>query len=351
MTPIDTFTEAEALVEEFGPRPPGSDAERRAAQHLVSRLEGMGREATMEPFPVWPAWPLGYALTAGLAIVGSVLAVSSPILGTALVLVATVLAFLDLSGVSPTTRRLLGRRASQNVVSWGEREKPGALVLVANYDTGPARRVPLRPFFWAFLLILACCILRAAGLSGTFLTVLQFIPTVALIIYVPLLLDISLSKATDTGNAAGVALALRLADGAQLEHFGVHVVLTGSRHAMAQGMRAFLKRHRDQFARDSSAVVNLDALGSGELRHTTKEGPLVSVRSHPQLVALAEDDDVEDFKNRAPSDGYAAASAGLPSITIAGAGDERLDEQDLAAAERYCTELLARLDEEIGAQL
>ena len=35
--------------------------------------------------------------------------------------------FLDLAGISPTTRRLLGRRASQNVVSWGDRDMPGAL--------------------------------------------------------------------------------------------------------------------------------------------------------------------------------------------------------------------------------
>ena len=45
---MDAFTEAEALVDEFGPRPPGSDAERRAAQHLAKRLEGIGRDAHLE---------------------------------------------------------------------------------------------------------------------------------------------------------------------------------------------------------------------------------------------------------------------------------------------------------------
>ena len=144
MNQIDTFAEAEALVDGVGPRPPGSDAERRAARHLAERLEGLGREVVVEPFSVWPAWSVGYSINAIIAIIGSVLSVSSAKLGTGLVLLATALTFLDLSGITPTTRRLLGRRASQNVVSWGERERPGALLLLAHYDSGPARTWPLR---------------------------------------------------------------------------------------------------------------------------------------------------------------------------------------------------------------
>ena len=192
---MDAFAEAEALVDEFGPRPPGSDAERRAAQHLCRRLEALGRDAHLEAFSVWPAWATGYAINVGIAIVGSVLAVSSATLGTGLVLVATILTFLDLAGIAPTTRRLLGRRASQNVVSWGDRDKPGAVLLVAHYDSGPTRTWPLLPMFVAMLLVLACCVLRVGGMEGTSLTVVQFIPTVVLILYVALLLDIALSPA------------------------------------------------------------------------------------------------------------------------------------------------------------
>ena len=59
---LDTFAEAEALADEIGPRPAGSDAERRAARHLAGRLEGLGREVVVEPFAVWPAWQVGYAI-------------------------------------------------------------------------------------------------------------------------------------------------------------------------------------------------------------------------------------------------------------------------------------------------
>jgi hypothetical protein len=344
---MDAFAEAEALVDEFGPRPPGSDAERRAAQHLAKRLEELGREAYLEAFSVWPAWATGYAINAGVAIVGSVLAVSSATLGTGLVLLATILTFLDLGGITPTTRRLLGRRASQNVVSWGDRDKPGAVLLVAHYDTGPARTRALLPIFVALLLVLACCVLRAGGMEGTALTVVQFIPTVVLIVYVALLLDIALSPAVpgESDNASGVAVVLRLAERLDdLDYFGVHVLFTGSQKALTQGMRAFLQSHRKELKPGDTVVLNLDAVGGGELRETKREGPLLTVKSHPQLTGNLESD---GFTNREPSDGYAAASAGLPSVTLAGTTD-RLEEDNLAEAEEACVKLVERLDEELS---
>jgi hypothetical protein len=344
---IDAFAEAEALVDEFGPRPPGSDAERRAAQHLAERLEGLGREVHMEGFSVWPRWASGYAINTGIAIVGGVVAVYAAALGTGLVLLAAILTFLDLAGITPTSRRLLGRRASQNVVSFGEREMPGALVLVAHYDSGPARTWPLRPMFIAMLILLACCVFRVAGMSGTALTIVQFLATVVLIVYVALMLDVSLSPTTqgESDNASGVGVVLRLAERlTDLNHFGVHVVFTGAQKATAQGMRAFLQTHRKQFKPSDTIVINVDNVGGGELRETKKEGPLLTVKSHPQLAGSLESD---PFSNRDPSDGYAAASAGLPSITFSGTTD-LLEEKNLAEAEEVCVQLVEELDEELS---
>jgi hypothetical protein len=345
---IDAFSEAERLVDEVGARAPGSDAERRAARHLQSRLEELGREVEVESFPVWPAWATGYAINAGIAIIGSVLSVTSAPLGTVVVLVATALTFLDLSGITPTTRRLLGRRSSQNVVSWGDRDREGYLFLVAHYDSGPARTRPLRPLFLAMLVVLACCVLRVAGMSGTFLTIVQFIPTAALIVYIALLLDVILSPTTagENDNASGVGLALRLAErlGDELEYFGVHVVLTGSQKSMAQGMRAFLKRHRDHLNPSDTIVLNLDSVGGGDVRLTEKEGPLLTVKSHPQLVGAT---DTETFKSHDPSDGYAAASARLPAVTISGSG-ARLEEDTLKQAEEVAVEIAKAIDEDLS---
>ena len=388
---MDLRADIDALVD-VGRRAAGSDAERRAAAYLKQRLEGLGREVEVESVDVWPKWPLAYAILAATAVVGSVLSVSVPALGAALALVAALLTFLDAGVLLPTLRRLLGRRASQNVVSWGERDKPGTLILVAHYDAGrggialgqtaEARRAafgnlvrrpfgPLEPLLWAELAVLVCCVLRLASLSGFLLTVLQFVPTVVLIVAVALLLDIALSptRAGENDNATGAALAVRLAErfgGGRLDHFGVHVLLSGGQKAVAAGSRSFLKRHKRALSRERTVVLNLDAVGSGTVRYTSREGPIVAIKSHPQLVqlcrAIAEDDEDENafgarpIVNRSPSDGYAARSAGLPAITISCRGrldyvPDRVDEEAIERAEGFCAELIRRLDAEVGPDL
>lgn len=388
---MDLLAEIDALVG-VARRAPGSDAERRAAAHLQGRLKELGREVEVESIDVWPNWPLAYAILAALGVLGSVLSVSVPALGAALALLAALLTFLDAGVLLPTLRRPLGRRASQNVVSWGDRDKPGLLLLLAHYDAGRGglalsqkveeRRAAvghlvrrpigaLEPLFWAELAVLVCCLLRLPGLGGTLLTVVQFIPTVLLIVAVALLLDIALSgtKGGENDNATGAALALRLAErfgGGRLEHFDVHVIFTGGQKAIAAGSRAFVKRHKPELGRERTVILNLDAVGSGTVRYTSREGPLVAIKSHPQLVQLcdtiaADDQDQNAFGarpivNRTASDGYAARSAGLPAITISCRGrldyaPARVDEQALERAEGFCVELIQRLDAEVGADI
>jgi hypothetical protein len=388
---VNLLAEIDALTE-VGRRAPGSDAERRAAAHLRERLRELGRETELESIDVWPNWPLAYAILAATAVVGSVVSVSVAALGAALVLVSAVLTFLDAGLLLPTLRRPLGRRASQNVVSGGDRERPGLLLLVAHVDAGRGgialsqkaeeRRAtvgnlirrpigPLEPLFWAELAVLACCLLRLPGLEGVILTTIQFIPTALLIVAIALLLDIALSgtKGGDNDNASGVALALRLTErfgGGRLDHFDVHVLLTGGQKALAAGARAFLKRHKRELAGERTVVLNLDAVGAGTVRYTEREGPLTTVKSHPQLVqlchAIAEDDEDENafgarpLTNRAASDAYAARSAGLAAITVTCRGrldyvPVRVDQDSLERAEGFCGELIARLDAELGPDL
>lgn len=67
--PIDPLREIEDLVA-FEGRWPGTDAERRAAAHLVGRLEALGREAETEPTSIYPSYPVTHAIHAFIAIVG-----------------------------------------------------------------------------------------------------------------------------------------------------------------------------------------------------------------------------------------------------------------------------------------
>lgn len=377
---VDTFAEAEALVDDVGPRAPGSDAERAAAGHLAGRLRAMGRSAEIEPFPVWPRWPLAYALHALAGIAASLLSLLEPAIAVALAALVTLLTVLDATSLLTTTRRLLGRRESHNVISWGDRERPGALLLVAHQDSGPGglaaadgfRRalaaLPVSPYAllcWSLAAVLIVCLLRLAGASGAGVDVAQFVITLGPIAAVPLLLGLALSEpqSGENDNASGVALALRLAEEAQTEHFGVHVLLTGSRKAFAQGMRGFLLRHGGGLDRERTVVLNLDTVGDGTPRYSRREGPITTIRSHDQLVQVCNEvaEDSADASPgsvvlRSPSDGYAARVAGLPAVTITCRGERgypsrRLTERSLARVETFCLEVVHRLDAEVGADL
>jgi hypothetical protein len=355
VTTRDALAELDAILDQ-GRRAPGSDAERRTAVHLARRLRGLGRSADVEPFAVYPAWPFAHAVLAAAAAGASVLAVYLPLAGAALALAAAVLTYLDAAPV----RRLLGRRASQNVVSLSSADRAAALVLVAHVDAGKgglvhseatARRLARLPvgglqlLLAAELAVLACALIRLAGVDSDALTVVQLVPTAALLVALALLLDVALAgtRGGENDNASGLVVVLGVAErlGEALEHFAVHVVFTGAGTAGAAGMRAFAKRH--DLDRASTVVLNVDRVGSGELRHGR--------RGHPQLVALC--DDLPSVAEQGASD---ASATRLPSITITcreagGHASGRVEEEALLRTEDFCLELAEHLDAELGPRI
>lgn len=388
---IDPLDEIEDLAASGG-RLAGSDAERRAAGHLARRLEDLGREATVEPILIWPRYPISHLIHALLAIVGSALSVNAPLPGLILVAVAAIGTIGDITARLPVTRRLTGRRASQNVTSPEDNRRPGTLVLTAHVDSskggaafGPtdARRRalgkllrrpigPAEPFAWSLLLLLACAIARMAGLESPVLSAVQFVPTVLLIVSVPYLADIALSTPVPgaNDNASGAATVLRLAEryGGTLDHLDVWVAFTGAQEPGAQGMRAWLKHHKRDLDPLTTVVLNVDEVGAGTVRYAVKEGPLLALKQHPRLVALCDqiaDEDIgrnrysaRPLVDRRPSDGYAARARGLPAITISCAPaphhhqpadtPESVDEDALDRAFGFCSELVELIDEVLG---
>src|SRR3954452_12670999 len=129
----DPRAEIEELVA-FQGRGPGTDAERRAAQHLCRRLEGLDRDADVQPTWVWPNWPLAHTMYALVGITAGIVATAAPLAGAIVAAVALVAAVTDLGGRIRLGRRLTTRRASQNVVSREDDGMPGTIVLVAHYD-------------------------------------------------------------------------------------------------------------------------------------------------------------------------------------------------------------------------
>jgi hypothetical protein len=393
---LETLREIEDLVA-FDGRWPGTDAERRAAGHVADRLDSLGREAEVEPISIFPNYALTHAIHAVIAVVGSVLSVQVPVAGMALVLSAAVSTFADLIGGFHIVRRLTGRRASQNVTSREESDKPGTLVLMAHYDAARTGFVfnrrsveraatfgklirrpigPFEPFFWSIVLILACTALRLIGLEGLALTIVQFIPTVVLIVSVPLLIDISLSDVVPgaSDNASGVATALRLAEryGGSLEHFDLWLLFPGAEEGLLLGSRAWLRRHGRELDPERTVFLNIDTVGNGTVRFAMKEGFVFAYPFHPSIVELCREIAEEEngygargYVDRIASDGHAARTAGFPAVTLRclNALDyapnyhspadtpDRVEPEALERAFGFCSELIERIDARIGHDL
>jgi hypothetical protein len=296
-------------------RGPGTDAERRAANLLADRLRRMGRPAEIEPFFAHPQYAIVHLIHAAIAIAGSIVATVQPAIGFALVFAAAISTYLDLNTRAYLVRGLLFRRASQNVVSPGNRpDAPARLILMAHYDaartgyifskaSGRIRRVPervrlglgpFRIFFWLGLApLLPILGARMAGVDATWLSALQAIPTIVLIVAAFLLIDIALSETVPGAydNASGVAAVLAAAEALTSDpppNLDVWVVLAGAEESLCEGSRAFVRAHRKEFNRERTYFVNVDSVSYGGVAYEISQGAVISLPHDAQLIELCE---------------------------------------------------------------
>lgn len=383
----------------FKGRLAGTDAERRAALRIAERLRGLGRRAELEPIFVHPQYGYVHAAHCALGFVGSLVAIEIPALGFALVLVAATSMYLDLNYRFYLIRRLFFRRASQHVVSPGRRpDAPARLVLCAHLDAarsgaafapGRARRAarlskrfawlgPFRVLFWSLAVLLPLLGARMAGLDSDTISLLQLLPTLALLVGVFALIEIELSPVVPGADddASGVATVLSLAaelDADPPAQLDVWVLLTGGEQCQQEGMRAFARAQRKQLDRERTFFVVLDGVGHGEVRFETGAGWVVGYGLDRRLVelcaAIAEGDagGEQRFRAQPLRHGYAGDSMalrlyGLRSIGLSCAESDgylpnrhlptdtpqTLDPAALERAHGFALELVRRLDRDLA---
>jgi hypothetical protein len=250
-----------------------------------------------------------------MGVAGSVIATVQPAVGFTLVFIAAVSTYLDLNTRLYLVRSLLFRRASQNVVSPGDRpDAPGRLILIAHYDaarTGyifakASKRIrrlpervriglgPFRLFFWLGLApLLPILGARMAGFDATWLNAIQAIPTIVLIVAGFLLIDIALSDIVPGAydNASGVAAVFSAAEELAAnppENLDVWIVLAGAEESLCEGSRAFVRSRRKEFDRASTLFVNVDSVSSGQVAYEVSQGPVISLPHDRQLIELCE---------------------------------------------------------------
>src|SRR5262249_24451766 len=134
---------------------------------------------------------------------------------------------------------------------------------------------------------------RMAGLDATWLSALQALPTIVLLVAAFLLIDIALSEIVPGAydNASGVKAVL--SSGEELtarppENLHAWILLAGSEESLCEGSRAFVRRHRKEFDRAATAFVNVDSVSYGQVAYEISQGAVISLPHDPQLIELCE---------------------------------------------------------------
>ena len=384
----------------FENRLAGTDAERRAANWLATRLRDGGRRAEIEPTYVHPQYGLVHAAHCALGFGASLLAIVQPAIGFAIVLATAVSMYLDLNYRRYLLRRLFFRRASQNDVAPGKNaDAPARVLLCAHYDaarTGAAfnpkrvergarltarLRIPIGPFrilFWSLAILLPILGARMAGFDSTLISLLQLPPTLVLLVGIFLLTDIALSGVVPgaNDNASGVATVLSLAEELDTDppaNLDVWVLLTGGEECLQEGMRSFVRTHRADLDRTTTYFVNVDTVGHGTVRFEVGAGWVVTYRLDRRLVQLcaaiatADREDSNRYQARPLVHGIAGDSmppsvAGFPATAITCLNElnyvpeshtlndtpDRVDAAALDRAHGFALELVRALDRDVG---
>ena len=382
---------------QFDRRGAGTDTERRAALWLCGELRASGHDARLETFWCRPSWALAHAWHVALGLAGSLVAVSHPSIGGALILVAILSVIADAAtGFSPG-RRLTPERASQNVVvDGGADDEHVRLIVTANYDAGRvglAYRDRLRavcarlrgvtgglsPGWLGWLVIglvwlLAVAILRLEGTRGTTAGIAQLVPTVALMIALAMLIELASADfgpaAGDNGTGVATALALaRSLDAGPPGRLAVELVLQGAGEGDAIGLRRYLRSRRKALNVTNTVVLGITPCGAGRPRWWTSDGTLVPLGYFRRLRALCADVARAEsnlaaapHRGRGVTPALPARALGLPAITIGcldgrgvvprshAVGDtaDAVDQSALDSALAFALELVDAIDADIG---
>jgi acetylornithine deacetylase/succinyl-diaminopimelate desuccinylase-like protein len=301
---IDPLDHIRYLAEKIGPRPSTGEGESQAAAYVAENLEKFGYTVKEEPFRSPNSFSQVYIPIYVLALMGFVAFVLGSL---AFAVLLSGVAFVCFVGENTTALKLVSAvipkgRSSNIVGRLAPRELPRRrLVLVAHLDSTRSGLMwhprLVSSFRLTFLLLAICLALLPLLVVAEVLTGLRvFLPLslpVALCIAYALFLLVHRElffKHVDgaNDNASGVGVMLTLAEVMSLDapaETEVLIVATGCEEAGLVGMQSFLRRHKDELAR--SWIINIDNVGAGDVKYTTREGMLLPHRTGRELVETA----------------------------------------------------------------
>ena len=324
--------------------------ERRAADILEGHLQRLGATVERQSFItpktyIWEVW----WLIGGLAI-GLLLIPVTAWFAFLLVASCTTMALLYFDWRASPVSLLPPRAKSENVIGRmpGQGQAAKKLILMGHYDSAPISMLYLPSMVKNFrqsllislgLMVLATIIalLGVLKLGYPVVTWLRWL----LVIYFlaqGLLSSIDYLRygytngASDnaTGAAIAVATAARLWR-KPIADWEVELVLTGAEEVGMVGARAYYLAHKQELDPQHTYVLNLDNLGSGQLRVIRRTGSITNIVYDNPLVHAALQTVADDprFSNVQPGvwhtgdfDSAWFARAGVPSLTLSAQDEE-----------------------------
>ncbi len=168
-------------------------------------------------------------------------------------------------------------------------------------------------------------------------------------------------------NASGLAVLLGLSETFAkdpLRNADVWFVATGSNAAWMSGMRRLLATNR--FARRRTYFLNIDSVGSGEVRYVTREGMLSGFRSSKEILAAAREAAPEacvapHTLSGLPSDSVLALARGYRAMTVTSAWTREprpdwdragaIDYDTVLRAGQFCEQTLRHLEDTLSSRI
>jgi hypothetical protein len=353
----------EYLAGNLAHRVASTKSERAAAEYIRDRFLVYTRDVEMDDFYAIPSPWLLFALYYGEYFIIALLAMLSPWAAFIYGLAVFLMYLAEFTGFR-VFAHLMAQHETQNVAARLLAPTPRRLfVVTAHYDsprfsaiTAPQAQPFLRPLHilvvaCMFAVILSCAAeaLSVFGDDGVRVDLILRWTAVAWLFCAAAVLLVCewtgeyIRGASD--NASGVAVLLALAErftADPIKNADVWLVATGSKETWLSGMRRLLSLNR--FDRATTYFLNIDHVGTGQVRYTTGEGMLRVFRCDREMIGIAE------------AEGHAAGAAplvwsGLPSdallplargykamgITTVGGNDTWEDESDRPGIIDYTT--------------
>jgi len=364
------------------PRRSASAEEARAAEYVASRMKQSGIDVTFQPFWAQHTFSWVFACIYAANLIAPIAALYSARYLALFFGVVSILSFYAESNTHEVFARLVPKFPSRNVIGVipAARERLGTIIISAHYDSSrsglsfhPKMVKGLRTSYILMSVSLAVnsVVAITSALFGRPGIAYLAAPTVIYIAFAILLFVHRefFGKVTPgaNDNASGVAVLLDVADRLSAEpprHVEVYLVATGAEEAGTVGMIRFLDAYKASIK--GAQVINLDNLGTGNLKYITAEGMLHTYRSSPELLSHAEvvasenpDLKIGPMEYRAlTTDSLAAMVRSYPALCVMAFDDEgilpnwhwptdtweNVDPSNLARASEFVYKLISRLD-------